>query len=118
MKLQSVIPMLRTWDLPSSIASYTSMLGFERKSSSDERGWASLTRDGVTIMLSGPNELESDNAPVFTGSLYFKIEDVDDLLKQLKYEASLCYPIEDFDYGCVSLPFTTTMATCCSLARK
>lgn len=99
MKLQSVIPMLRTWDLPSSIAFYTKTLGFETRGLSDERGWASLSRDGVNIMLSGPNELENDKAPAFTGSLYFRADDVDDLWKRLKYEVEICYPLEDFDYG-------------------
>jgi len=99
MKLQSVTPMLRTWDLPSSIAFYTKMLGFKRESSNHEREWVSLSRDGVSIMLAGPNEQESDVAPVFTGALYFKVKDVEALWKQLKGEASICYPMEDFDYG-------------------
>lgn len=99
MKLQSITPMLRTWDLPSSIAFYTEMLGFKCDSSDNEREWTSLSRDDVSIMLAGPNEHESDVSPVFTGSLYFRVKDVDALWKQLKSDADICYPIEDFDYG-------------------
>ncbi len=36
MKLQALTPMLRTWDLPGSIAFYTEVLGFECERASEE----------------------------------------------------------------------------------
>jgi catechol 2,3-dioxygenase-like lactoylglutathione lyase family enzyme len=91
--------MLRTWDLRGSVAFYTGVLGFRCDSHSDDRGWASLLRDGVKIMLSGPNQHENDVAPGFTGSLYFRTDDADSLWLLLKDKARICYPIESFDYG-------------------
>jgi hypothetical protein len=44
MKIQSLTPMLRTWDLRASIAFYTEVLGFECESLSEELGWAALRR--------------------------------------------------------------------------
>jgi uncharacterized glyoxalase superfamily protein PhnB len=99
MKIQSLTPMLRTWDLRASIAFYTDVLGFECESLSEEQGWASLRRDGVAIMLAGPNQLEGDSAPAFTGSLYFRTDDVDVFWQRLKDRARVCYPIDNFEYG-------------------
>ena len=78
---------------------YTEVLGFECESLSEEQGWASLRRDGVAIMLAGPNPHEGDKAPAFTGSLYFHTDDVDGLWQRLKDKARICYPIDNFEYG-------------------
>jgi len=99
MKVVSLTPMLRTWDLPGSIEFYRHVLGFECKAHAPERGWASLTCGPVTLMLSGPNEHEGDVAPEFTGSLYFRVDNVDALWSRLKDHARVCYPIETFEYG-------------------
>jgi uncharacterized glyoxalase superfamily protein PhnB len=99
MKIQSLTPMLRTWDIRASIAFYTDVLGFGCESLSEEQGWASLRRDGVAIMLAVPNQHEGDTAPAFTGSLYFHTDDVDGLWQRLKDRVRVCYPIENFEYG-------------------
>jgi catechol 2,3-dioxygenase-like lactoylglutathione lyase family enzyme len=44
MKLQELTPMLRTKDLQGTVEFYTSILGFECGSLSEEWGWASLSR--------------------------------------------------------------------------
>lgn len=99
MDLENLTPMLRTWDLTGSIDFYRRVLGFECKAHEPELGWASMTRGPVTVMLSGPNEHEGDRAPAFTGSLYFRVSNVDALWSHLKDQARVCYPIETFDYG-------------------
>jgi uncharacterized glyoxalase superfamily protein PhnB len=38
-------------------------------------------------------------APLFTGSLYFRTDDVDGLWQRLKDKARICYPIDNFEYG-------------------
>jgi uncharacterized glyoxalase superfamily protein PhnB len=65
----------------------------------DDLGWASLSRDGVTIMLASPNAHEPFDKPAFTGSLYVRCDDVDALWDGVKDAARVCYPVEDFDYG-------------------
>jgi uncharacterized glyoxalase superfamily protein PhnB len=99
MRLQALTPILRSWDLPGSVAFYTEVLGFRCDSLSDEWGWASLRRDDVKIMLAGPNRHENDVAPGFTGSLYFRTDDADALWQLLKDKTRVCYAIENFDYG-------------------
>lgn len=99
MSIQTLTPMLRTWDLSGSIAFYTQVLGFERESMSEKWGWASLKRDSVAIMFASPNQHLEESAPAFTGSFYFRVDDVDDLWQRLKDRARVCYPLEDFEYG-------------------
>jgi len=97
MRLEALTPMLRTWDMAGSIAFYRDALGFECEAETEE--WASLRRDGVALMLSVPNAHEGDRMPAFTGSLYFRTDDLDAMWRRLKDRARVCYPIETFDYG-------------------
>lgn len=99
MKLQGCKPMLRTWDLPSTLAFYTEVLGFQCDVYEAGWGWAQVSRDGVELMFSGPNVHEGDQRPAFTGSLYFAIDDPDALYELVRGKAKVCYPIESFDYG-------------------
>ena len=99
MKVESLTPMLRTWDLPATIEFYTRTLGFTCESHKPEWGWARLVYENVSLMFSGPNEHEGDVAPTFTGSLYFRVQDIDSLWSHLKDQARVCYPIETFPYG-------------------
>ena len=96
-KLRGLTPMLRTWEMEGSIAFYRDRLGFRVENASE--GWASLSRDGVELMLSAPNEHEGDVSPAFTGSLYFLATDIEALWAQVRGQARVCYPLEDFDYG-------------------
>jgi uncharacterized glyoxalase superfamily protein PhnB len=99
MKLEALTPMLRTKDLQGSVDFYKDILGFECGALSTKRGWASLSRDGVTIMLALPNAPEPFEQPPFTGSLYLRCDDVDAMWEQVKDRAKVCYSVEDFEYG-------------------
>src|SRR5262245_15855850 len=99
MKVETLTPMIRSWDVPATIEFYCRVLGFRCKARAPDLSWATLTCGAVSLMLSGPNEHEGDVAPAFTGSLYFRVREVDDLWVRLKDLARICYPIETFDYG-------------------
>jgi uncharacterized glyoxalase superfamily protein PhnB len=92
-----VEPMLRTWDLPATVHFYVDLLGFS--SHSHAEGWASLRRDDVTLMFSSPNDHVNEDGPSLTGSLYFRITDVNELWDRLQGCVRICYPIETFSYG-------------------
>jgi len=98
-RIDSLTPMLRTWDLPGTVEFYKGVLGFECNAYEPDWGWASLKLDTVSLMFSAPNEHEGDVRPAFTGSLYFRIQDVDSLWSHLKDQVRVCYPIENFEYG-------------------
>lgn len=62
-------------------------------------GWAVLRKNEIELMLSLPNAHEAFDKIQFTGSFYFKLEDVDALWAQLKDKTTVVYPIENFEYG-------------------
>ena len=99
MKLNEIRPMLWTKDLKGSVDFYIKVLGFQCNALNEEFGWASVSRDNVSIMFALPNQHEPFDRPTFTGSLYINTDEVDALWHQLKERVKVCYPIEDFEYG-------------------
>jgi uncharacterized glyoxalase superfamily protein PhnB len=99
MTIRELTPTLRTWDFAGSLAFYTEALGFVCVAHEPEYEWASLRRDAVALMLSGPNAHLPERSPAFTGSLYLRVDDVETWWRALKDKARVCYPIESFDYG-------------------
>jgi len=92
-------PMLRTPDLPGTLAFYRDVLGFELAASALEHGWLMLRRDGAELMLSGLNDHEGDTVPGFTGSLYLEVDDVDVFWDTVRDRARIGYTPETFSYG-------------------
>jgi uncharacterized glyoxalase superfamily protein PhnB len=97
MKFNGLVPVLWVANIEQTIAFYRDVLGFECANQTE--GWACLVKNDVEVMISLPNKHESFDKLGFTGSLYFQIDDVEDLWKQLKDRSSIVYPIEDFSYG-------------------
>lgn len=96
---RSLRPMLRTKNLKATLDFYEQRLGFTCDSLSETDGWAALSRDSVRLMIAVPNQHLPFDAPVFTGSLYFNVDDAAALWAGLKDHAEICYPMEDFPYG-------------------
>ena len=99
MHVDSLTPVLRSWDLPATIDFYTRVLGFECEAYEADWGWARITHGPISVMFSSPNEHEGDVAPAFTGSLYFRVREVDSLWTHLKDQSRVCYPLDTFAYG-------------------
>ena len=99
MKLNAITPVLYTEDIESTINFYTTHFGFTCTSYDEKYGWASLSNGDVEIMLSNPNAHIPFTKPNFTGSFYFRTNDVDALWNTVKDKLRICYPIENFDYG-------------------
>jgi uncharacterized glyoxalase superfamily protein PhnB len=89
--------MLWTEDTTGTVAFYRDRLGFQCHVQMGR--WASLERDGVEVMLSMPNQHEAYGRPQFSGSFYFRCDDVDSWWERLKDTTTVVYPIENFDYG-------------------
>src|SRR5689334_5576551 len=98
-KLTSVRPMFYTVDFEGTLAFYRNILGFKLEVRLDEHGWADLSRDSVEVMIAKPNAHMPFDKATFTGSIYFNVNDADALWAELKDKATVCYPIETFDYG-------------------
>jgi len=99
MKITELRPMLSTEDIAGTINFYVEKLGFTCDAYNEEWGWATLSIDGISIMLSRPNEHTPYENIGFTGSFYFTTDDVNSLWEKLKDKATVCYDIEDFPYG-------------------
>lgn len=99
MTVEALVPMLRCADIGTMVRFYRDVLGFRLDAGDEALGWVSLVRDGVSLMLSRLNEHEGDARAGFTGSLYFRVDDVDTRWLLLSERAKVCYPIEDFPYG-------------------
>ena len=99
MSLQNLRPMLWTADLAGSVVFYTSVLGFTANEINNDRGWASLSKDKVDLMLARPNEHTPYDKIGFTGSFYFTTDDVDEMWNELKDKVKVCYGIENFEWG-------------------
>ncbi len=97
MKLSKLTPILCVKDLGASIGFYVDVLGFACLNSSDS--WASLGRDDVEVMLSLPNAHSPLDRLQFSGSFYFRTDDVEAWWHRLKDSARIVYPIENFFYG-------------------
>lgn len=99
MKLMDLVPILTTENLAETVEFYTKILGFECDGIDQKYGWASVSRDNVTIMFSTPNAHIPFNKPEFTGSLYMYTNDIDSEWENINNKVSVCYPLETFDYG-------------------
>jgi uncharacterized glyoxalase superfamily protein PhnB len=97
MTLMRVSPMLTVVALEPAIEFYRDVLGF--KCLAADNGWACMNLDGVEIMFALPNQHLPFSAPVMTGSLYFKSDDVETIWSRLKDQCEVVYPLEDFAYG-------------------
>lgn len=97
MTFTALRPILWTENIDETIGFYTLILGFNLIGRNDEWQWASLKKDEVMIMLS-QNDYEKPNGIGFTGSLYFNVDNVDELWEDLKTKAKVCYEIGTFEW--------------------
>lgn len=91
--------MLWTESLQETIDFYTATLGFTCGERNDDRGWATLWVDDLSLMIAKPNEHAKYERIGFTGSFYLTTDDVDAMWLKVTDNANVCYPIEDFEYG-------------------
>lgn len=99
MEFKTLQPVLWTENLEDTIGFYLHVLGFSLIERNDDWQWASLKKDGIVITVSSPNRHEKINGIGFSGSFYFKVDDVDSLWDDLKTKANICYEIETFEWG-------------------
>lgn len=97
--LTKLTPVLYTNDLKKSIDFYVNVLNFTSNSFDAESPIAFVRFDDIELMLSLPNEHVPFIHSHFTGSFYFQTQNIIEIWESIKDKASICYPIEDFEYG-------------------
>lgn len=98
MGLLKLTPMIWTDQFKETIDFYTTHLGFDCVSMDADLEWAAMQRDNIELMISRPNEHTPFEKPTFTGTFYFVTDDAQELWQQLKDQAKIVYPLEDFEW--------------------
>lgn len=98
-KFQPIRPMIWTNELNETIDFYVNTLGFACGEYNEDWGWASLHKDEAEIMMAKPNGHTPFDKPVFTGSFYINVDNVDALWNKLKDKCKICYEIDNFDWN-------------------
>src|ERR1041384_3568412 len=91
MKINTLTPMLYTEKIRETVEFYTGTLGFTCPNFVEEWGWATLQCGDIEIMFSLPNAHIPFEKPVFTGTLYFKVDNADEVWEKLKDKTNVCY---------------------------
>lgn len=99
MKLNKLTPILWTNNLNETIAFYLQILNFTLLEKNEDWGWAVLQNHAIELMLSKPNANNQMQKPVFTGSFYFNVDDVEQIWNSLKSKTQVVYEMETFDWG-------------------
>lgn len=98
-KFNKISPIIYTTDIENTINFYVNLIGFNCTDFDKEIGWARVQVDNIELMISLPNAQLEFQKPFFTGSFYFNLDDVDALWQYVKEKVTVCYPLENFDYG-------------------
>ena len=97
MELKGPTPILYVEDIEQTVRFYCDVLGFRCVNRTE--GWVALEREEAEIMISLPNAHIPFKKASFTGSFYFRTNDVDSLWEELRQKTLIVYPIEPFEYG-------------------
>lgn len=98
MAFNALAPTLEVENMDETIQFYESYLDFQCIDR-EEDAWAFIQKDDVSIMLSSRFNKDKHPTPVFTGSLYIYVDDIDVIWQILKDKVTISYPLENFDYG-------------------
>ncbi|MDM0115129.1 bleomycin resistance family protein [Variovorax sp. J22R133] len=87
--------LLRCDDLEATRAHYRDVLGFT--TSDPAQGILTVAKEDCTLIFT-PDDLWK-SPPVFSGTVYFAIADVDGYFDAVKNKATIAWPLQDMDYG-------------------
>lgn len=101
MKIKRITPMLVMKSIVETSDFYEKFLGFEcrGKYPQDAPCWVSLWNGENEIAFHLSNEDSEFEKPFLTGTIYFEVENVDELWEKLKDKVEVVYELENFDYG-------------------
>lgn len=99
-KFLSIMPALRVSNLQQSIDWYTGVLGFVAQGRTTDDGGSEYCFVGagdVAVLLSTGSHL--GGPPMFTGTVYFRVDGVDSLYARVSSRAEVVWPLETQVYG-------------------
>lgn len=91
----SLTLLLRCQNLEDTRAFYSAVLGFVVRGSDEST--LTAEKHGGTLIFTAQDLWQA--APVFTGTIYFTVPDVDGEYASLKGRAPMAWPLQDMPYG-------------------
>ncbi len=98
MPFNNLTPILEVEHMDKTIEFYVTILDFKCIGREGDE-WAIVEKDDVQIMFSPRLFKEAHPTTFMTGSLYIRTDNIDVIWQILKDKVSICYPIENFEYG-------------------
>ena len=115
-ELHDVCPLLQVFDMPTSLAFYRDVLGFEvvaaappaAQVGADQFDWVHVRRDGADLMLNAVYERDAPRPPTPSSSrvaahddtaLFISCSDVDEAYEHLRARGITVDPPTDTSYG-------------------
>ncbi len=103
----TVIPCLRAYGMQETIRFYE-ILGFEVTSRAEEQGqiaWCEIARDDVRLQFHVLDHPEMPNAPIMSGILYFRPDDVMALASEWGDKVEFYWGPQAMEYGSIEFAF-------------
>lgn len=99
-EMMGLTPALLVRDLEETLAFYE-RLGFETTGChpQTEPNWAEVTRSGVTLQFHTRAPHSTPLAPIFSGTFYIAVADVDELAGEFQDHVEFAWGPEAMDYG-------------------
>jgi uncharacterized glyoxalase superfamily protein PhnB len=97
---KKIVPVLKVKDMQRAVDFYTGILGFTVcwRATNDGGGENGLLQAGATELLLSTGSHLGDT-PQFTGTLYFKMDAVQEFFDRIKHKVEIVWPLETMDYG-------------------
>lgn len=99
-RFNKVMPVLRVADMQRAIDWYNQILGFQIlwRSPGDGDGENCMLQAGaIDLLLSTGSHLGGQ--PMFTGTLYFDVDGIEELFTRIRDRVEVVWPLEDQEYG-------------------
>lgn len=99
-ELKKIVPVLKVADKQRAVDFYTGVLGFTVcwRAANDGGGENCMVQAGATELLLSTGSHLGDT-PQFTGTLYFKMDAVQEFFDRIKDKVGIVWPLETMGYG-------------------
>ncbi|MCH9765199.1 MAG: VOC family protein [Alphaproteobacteria bacterium] len=107
-EMTAIIPSLVSRDLEETTEFYVDTLGFERTAtwpSPAKPSWCEFSRDAIRLHFHTMSVVGQPAVPVFSGTLYFRTQDILTLAREWEREIEFLWGPETMAYGWLEFGF-------------
>lgn len=106
--MTAIVPSLLSGNLEETTEFYVDILGFERTAtwpSPAKPSWCEFSRDAIRLHFHTMSVIGQPQVPVFSGTLYFRTQDVLTLAREWEREIEFLWGPETMAYGWLEFGF-------------